>query len=83
MKLRGENFIRMIHYRVKKRFLKRFDLVIIQLKKMNPEYESIKIDYMARKDYILVTLLGNEDLLKTYNDDLCKIPEMSEMIESV
>lgn len=71
----------MKHYEIEGRFLKRFEVVANRLKEENPIYKDIRFSYMARKNCILVTIHHrNEDLLKTYSDDLCKIPEMCEIL---
>jgi len=73
----------MKHYELNIKFFKQFKQAVNQLKKTNPEYSNIEIDYIARTSCILVTLLGNEDLLETYNDDLYDIPQMFENLKIV
>jgi hypothetical protein len=71
----------MRQFKLTKRFFKRFERVVDRLKLINPEYSDIKYHVLPRNDYFLVTLRGDEDLLKRYIDDLYNIPEMSENLE--
>jgi hypothetical protein len=73
----------MNNIKIEERFFKEFLKVEKQLKAVNPSYEDIKYETLVRDGGFLLIFHKHDDLLQTYIDDLCTLPQLIGKIKVV
>jgi hypothetical protein len=66
-----------IYLKVNKKHNKEFENLTEMLKRNDNKFYSIKLKYMDRNDFFLVSIIGEKDLIKIYTNDLYNLLEKS------